>query len=262
MKLLAFVSHGFRNAISYRLNFIAHYISVFVSVLFFYFLDRLISSTGTSVVDGSYFTFLLVGSTVSRYLSLTIRSFAENIRDDMLKGTLEPLLTTATPTAFVLLGPSTWMLLEGTLMVGLQLGIGVLLGADFTQANWLTSGCVIILSLIPFLSYGVLSAAFTLVFKRSDPANWFIGAVSYLFSGVYFPVTILPPILRIISYALPFTYAINGLRSALLKGASLRVIWRDCAALLGFTVVLLPLSLWALRTAIKHLKQSGELMHY
>ena len=85
------------------------------------------------------------------------------------------------------------MLLEGTGVIGVQFLIGAGSGADFSHANRLSVLVVALVSLSSRLSYGVLSAAFTLVFKHSDPLNWVIGATAYLFSGVYFPIITLPP---------------------------------------------------------------------
>jgi len=262
-KLGAFIEHGFRLAWSYKLNSAARYISSAVSLTFFYFLDQMFRRSGVTVVEGSsYFSFLLIGSAMSRYLDLGMRSFAENLREEMLRGTLEPLLTTATPTAYVLLAPSVWALIEGTVLVFVQLGLGALLGADFGQANWMAAITISLLSIACLLSYGILSAAFTLVFKRSDPLNWLIGSIAYVFGGVYFPVTILPPALRVVSYLLPFTYALQGLRGALLRGSSLPEMRTEVLALVAFTAVLLPLALWSLRLAIRRLKRTGELAHH
>jgi len=262
-KLVTFTRHGFNLAWSYKLNFAAHYVSTFVSVLFFFFLDQMFGRAGVTVVEGgSYFTFLLIGSTISRYLDLGMRSFGENLREEMLRGTIEPLLATATPALLALLGPSLWMLLEGTLLVCVQFLVGALLGADLSAANWFSALVVSLVSLSCLLCYGILSASFTLVFKRSDPLNWLLGSVSYVFSGVFFPISILPPALRVVSYLLPFTYAVHGLRGALMQGTSVGGLATDVLALLGFTLVLLPLSVWSMRAAIHHLKQTGGLTHY
>ncbi len=104
--------------------------------------------------------------------------------------------------------------------------------------------------------------AFTIVFKRGDPVVMFISQIAYVFSGVFFPIAIFPPGLRVISYLLPFTYALRALRGALMTGASLSDLVLDVAILLGFAVVLIPLSIWALRSAIRRMKDTGELMHY
>ena len=108
----------------------------------------------------------------------------------------------------------------------------------------------------------VISAAFMIVFKRSDPTVVFISTLASVFSGVFFPIEIFPPWLRIISYLLPFTYALRALRGALMGGASLADMALDIAILVGFAVVFIPLSIWALRYAIRRMKDTGELVHY
>jgi hypothetical protein len=84
--------------------------------------------------------------------------------DKIFRSRDHPLLTTATPALAALLAPSVWMLLEGTGVIGVQLLIGAGSGADFSHANRLSVLVVALVSLSSSLSYGVLSAAFTLVF--------------------------------------------------------------------------------------------------
>ncbi|RMG88997.1 MAG: ABC transporter permease [Chloroflexi bacterium] len=262
-KLLALITHNFRLAWAYKLNFVTRYLGMIVSVLLFFFLDQLLRQSGTGKVEGgTYFTFLLIGGAFSRYLELSSHAFSANLREEMLRGTIEPLLVTATPTTLALLGPSSWMLIEGTLLVIIQLVVGAVVGADFSQANWLTALLILGVSLTSLLSYGIFSAAFVIVFKRGDPINWFVNSVAYVFSGVFFPITLLPPWLRIISYALPFTYALRALRGALMRGEGVRQLWPDLLVLAGFTAVLLPVSFWFMRYAIHYLKETGELTHY
>lgn len=262
-KFLTLIGHNFRLAWSYKLNFITRYLGTVVSVLLFFFLDRLLQRAGAGQVEGgTYFTFLIIGGAFSRYLELASHAFSANLRDEMLRGTIEPLLVTATPFTLSLLGPSTWALIEGTLLVSLQLVAGWAVGADFSQANWATALVVLAVSLVSLLSYGLLSVAFVVTFKRGDPVNWLVNSVAYVFSGVFFPIELLPPWLRVVSYLLPFTYALRAMRGALMRGASIAAVWTDLLILLGFAAVLLPASLWAMRFAIRHLKETGELVHY
>jgi len=262
-KLIALVTHNFRLAWSYKLHFATRYLGVIISVLLFFFLDRLVGRGGIDAVDGgTYFTFLVIGGAFSKFLEMSSSAFSANLRDEMLMGTIEPLLVTATPTVLALLGPSSWMLIEGIFLVMLQLGIGAGIGADFSAANWGMALVVVLAALASLLSYGVISAAFVIVFKRGDPMNWFINSVAYVFSGVFFPIELLPDWLRWISYALPFTYALRALRGALMRGEGWAELSPDLLVLLGFTVLLLPLSLWCMRYAIRYLRETGELAHY
>jgi len=262
-KLLALIGHYFRLAWSYKLNFITRYLGMVVSVLLFFFLDQLLRRAGAGEVGGgTYFTFLIIGGAFSRYLELASHAFSANLRDEMLRGTIEPLLATATPVAAALLGPSSWALIEGTLLVTLQLLVGWVVGADFSRANWGAAIAVLAVSLISLLSYGLFSAAFVIVFKRGDPMNWFINSVAYVFSGVFFPIDLFPSWLRVISYLLPFTYALRALRGALMRGEGIVELGPDLLILLAFAAALLPLSLLAMRYAIRYLKERGELVHY
>ncbi len=261
-KLRAFIIHGFQMAWSYKLNFVARYISGLVSVVMFYFLDAFVGSGNHQIPGGDYFAFVLIGGAFSRYMELAMRSFSLNLRDQMLMGTIEPLVSTAISMPLALLGPSTWTMLEGTILVGLQLVFGAALGADFSQANWPAVILVATLGVLSVMCYGVFSAAFTIVFKSADPINWLIASTAYVFSGVFFPVSIMPAWLRVISYLLPFTYVLRALRGALLEGASLAALRTDILSLLGFTLVLFPLALWSMGWAVRHLKQSGKLAHY
>jgi ABC-2 type transport system permease protein len=154
------------------------------------------------------------------------------------------------------------MLIQAASIVFGQLLLGALLGADFSQANWVSALVVVLISLTIFASFGIVSAAFAIVFKRSDPVTTFISSIAYILSGVFFPVEVFPPWLRIISYLLPTTYALRALRGALMGGASLADLALDIVILLGFAAVFTPLSIWALRYAIRRMKDTGELAHY
>lgn len=234
-----------------------------MAILLYYFLDLLFQLSGQTVIrEGSYFTFVLIGGVFLRYLMLISQAFSSNLREEMLIGTIEPLLATATPTTLTVLGSSIWLLIEATLIIIGQLLLGMLVGVDFSQANWISAIVVLLLSLATFVSFGIISAAFTIVFKRSNPMTVLINSTASVFSGVFFPILIFPPWLRIISYLLPFTYALRALRGALMGSATLTDMALDIAILLGFAVVLIPLSIWALRYAIRRLKDTGELAHY
>ncbi|MBI1801200.1 MAG: ABC transporter permease [Chloroflexi bacterium] len=212
---------------------------------------------------GDHFAFLLLGGAFSVYLSLCLRIFSERLREERLQGTLEPLVATATPMTLSLLGPSLWLLLEGTLIAALQLAIGAMLfGADFSHANWASSVLVSLISIVCLVAWGIISASFTIMFKRSDPLNWLVTAITYVFSGVFFPITVLPAWLQIISYLIPLTYALEALRGAMLAGRSPVELGWPLAALAAFTAVMLPLSVLSLSRAINYLRETGSLSHY
>jgi len=77
-----------------------------------------------------------------------------------------------------------------------------------------------------------------------------------------FPIQSLPRPLFLLARALPLTYAIDGMRRALLQGHSLLAMAPTLTALAGFAVVLLPLALAALSLSLRRARQNGTLSFY
>jgi len=55
----------------------------------------------------------------------------------------------------------------------------------------------------------------------------------FLLAGVYFPIQLLPLWLRVFAYLLPLSYALQGLRFALMRGQTLAELWPYAAQLLA-----------------------------
>jgi len=75
-----------------------------------------------------------------------------------------------------------------------------------------------------------------------------VAGVFYLFCGVLFPVSVLPPWAQAVSRVLPLTYWMSAIRGSML-GAGPTEIVDDLAVLAGFTVVFFVVSMGVLRLA-------------
>jgi ABC-2 type transport system permease protein len=265
-KLWAFVKRGFLHTASYRLNFVGTYVGGILSVIFFAILADFYSGVQPAALapyGGDYYTFLLIGAAFARCLSLGLRHFGRELEHELAAGTVEPIMVTATPPGLALLGPSMWILIEGILMLAVQLGIGAaFFGADFSRANWPAALVLAGLTLLALNSWGLISASFVMVFKRADPLSWLVDVTIFMLAGVYFPIQLIPPYLRVFAYMLPLSYALEGLRFALMRGATLAELWVYVVILVGFSAVLLPLSLYGFRFALDHVRKRGSLGHY
>lgn len=265
-KLAAFIHHGFRHASSYRLNFVGTYLSGILVVVFFAVLARFYGNAQPAALapyGGDYFTFLLVGGVFARYLSLGMRHFGRELEHDLAAGTIEPVMVTATPPGLALLGPSLWILIEGILLMIVQLLVGVFFfGADLSRANWLSALALAALTFFALNSWGLLSAAFVIVFKRADPLSWLVDVTIFMLAGVYFPIQLIPAGLRVFAYLLPLSYALEGLRFALMRGDTLLELWRYILILIVFNIILLPVGVFGFRLALDYVKRRGSLGHY
>jgi ABC-2 type transport system permease protein len=73
-----------------------------------------------------------------------------------------------------------------------------------------------------------------------------------LLSGILFPVSAEPKPLQVLSNVLPLTYAVNGLRDVMIKGADLTwgSLQLDVGVVLGFVVLVLIAGVATLRRRI------------
>jgi ABC-2 type transport system permease protein len=262
----SFLKRDISLALSYRLSFLMQLFGIIFSVASFYFLSRLFGGALVPQLEqygGDYFSFVLIGLAFSGYLGLSLSNFAQSIREGQMMGTLEIMLLSPTRLSTILLSSSLWSYLLTTLNVVVYIVVGALVfGFSVSQANFLTAIVVLVLSIASFSGIGILSAAVVLVVKKGDPVAWLFGGASSLLAGVYYPITVLPNWLEPLSRVLPLTYALDAMRLAMLKGVSLYEVRFDILVLLGFSLILTPLSFLAFRQALKWAKKEGSLIQY
>jgi len=263
---LAFLRRDFSLNISYRVSFIFQFLGIFFGVATFYFVARVFGqavSPQLQAYGGDYFSFVLVGLAFSGFTGLALRGFAGAIREGQSMGTLELMLLSPTRLGSILLSSSIWDYLMNCFNVVIYLLFGALVfGADLSRANVLSALLVLVLSILAFSGIGIISAAFVLVLKKGDPVAWVFGSVQGLLAGVMYPVSVLPDILQKFSALLPLTYSLEAMRLAVLKGYSVLQLLPQILALIAFSVVLLPLSLWVFRRAVRQAKKEGSLAQY
>ncbi|MBI3933347.1 MAG: ABC transporter permease [Acidobacteria bacterium] len=259
-KAWAFFRRDFRNDVSYRLSFLLEILNIILTLASFYFLSKLLGEQ----VSGRYapFPFLLLGMAVNGYMTTALYCFSQSIRGSQQMGVLKAVLATpVSPLAFVFFS-SLYPLFRAALDAMVYLAGGVLLGVSLANMNLLSALVLFVLSALAFASIGILSATFTLVFKKGDPLLWAFGGLSWLLGGVFYPLEVLPPLLRQAAALLPITHALTGMRMAMLEGASLSMLVPQIEALALFAAIGLPLSLLLFRSGMHWTRTSGSLGHY
>ena len=263
--LAAFLRRDLREALTYKFSFVTSFVAVVLSTATFYFVAKLVPGDAPSLgpFGGDYFSFAVVGVAFASLLGVFQGGVAAVVRNAQLAGTLEALLVTPASLPAILFGSSLYSLAFQFLRTALHLGVAwAFFGLALGRVNGPGFLAVGALTVLCFLSVGILSASFILVYKTGNPFGWILGTVSGLLGGVVFPVALLPPWIRWASSLLPLTYALDGMRKSLLASAGFAGILPDVAALAAFDAVLLPLSLVAFRLAVRKAKRDGTLAHY
>jgi ABC-2 type transport system permease protein len=253
-----------RLAISYPMSFWLGWVSIAGQVVAFYFLSKLIGPSKSFGFGGhatNYFNYVIVNLAFVEFQTVAIQSFQRAIRSDQMLGTLEAVLATPTSLPLIVLSSGLWAFTLTVLEVAVYLAFGALLGLDLSRTNLLTAGTFLLLTVACMSPVGVLSAASIMTFKQLGPTNWVASGLAMLLGGVLFPVSKLPAFLQAISWLLPITHALNGIRGAV-GGASVAELAPDALWMIACTIVLMPISLVAFATAVRRAKLDGTLGHY
>ena len=250
---------------TYRTVFVLEAVQALFGVAMLFYVARFVDSPQLRLLlpqGGSYFAFSLIGFVFLDYLNAAMDSFDRSLEEARDSGTLEHLLVTQSSLPVILAGSAIYPLVAATLRIAVYAAWGALLfGFPLGDANWLAVAAVLLATLLAFSSLGILSASYLLLFKRGNPAKWFLLGVSSVAGGVLFPISVLPYWLQLVARLNPVTYALDAMRAALLGGAGLEAVLRPLLVLFVFSAVLLPLSMAVFAWALRRTKTTGTLMH-
>jgi ABC-2 type transport system permease protein len=263
--LFLFIQRDLRIARTYRSPFVLEAIEALFAAAMFYYVARFVDSPALreSLPQGNtYFAYSLVGFLFFDYLNAALDTFDRSLQEARDTGTLEPLLVTQVSLPVILAGAALYPFVATTLRIAVYVVWGaVLFGFPLHSANWLSVCAVLLATLLAFSGLGIFSASYLLLFKRGNPAKWFVLGVSTIVGGVLFPVSILPDWLQVIARLNPVTYALDAMRAALLDGAGPFAIGKPLLILLFFAAILLPASTATFAWALRRTKTTGTLTH-
>ncbi|GAC1408437.1 MAG: hypothetical protein NVSMB64_16680 [Candidatus Velthaea sp.] len=262
--MLAFFFRDAKIALSYPMSFWLPWVSIVIGVAGFQFVSQLVTPSATLGVHGrvsSYFAYVVVNVTFTVLLSSALQSFAGIVRRDQLAGTLEPILVAAPSVPLVIVSSGFWSLTIGGLQAVLYVVTASLFGLRLEAANALSIAVFVLLGMACMGALGLIAAAAVIAYKQPPPSNFLIGGAASMLAGVLFPTSLLPWPLQMVSWCLPLTHALAGMRGAV-AGVGLRALAPDALWLAGATAILVPMSLFMLTRAIDHAQRDGTLAYY
>ena len=104
-----------------------------------------------------------------------------------------------------------------------------------------------------------LAALERLVAEKGAQLGFVAQGMLLVVSGVYYPVEIMPGWMQAISTISPATYALHGIRAAVLDGAGAGAVWGDVWPLIVLGVVAIPAGLAVFRAGERYAKRHGKL---
>jgi ABC-2 type transport system permease protein len=221
-----------------------------------------IGGSTTSTVDTSYLVlYLLIGNLVWRYLSQIFYWITDLINIERWEGTIEYTLMAPIRRLTHMAGQTFFAVIYGLIFTGvLLIATALVFKINLSQANILGGVVMLLAGSFSFIGIGIMASVFPLLFpeRGSQMTHVFI-ALLLLISGVYYPVEVLPGILRSLAVYSPATYVLVGTRHALLEGMPTLQLWPYIwpALLMGFALI--PIGLWVFEQAERYAKRTGKL---
>ena len=205
--------------------------------------------------------YLLVGTIAWRFLGIIFENIGEVIAWERWEGTIEYTFMSPVPRLTHLLG-----MCVATLVRALAFSIGILacvtlfVPVDLSHANVVSALVLLGVGALAFIGLGIASAAFPLMWtEKGLQMAYIVQAVVLLVSGVYYPVSVLPAWMQVLSTISPATYVIRGMRSALMDGADLASLWPEVWPALVVGLLSIPLGLRLFVAVERYAKRTGRL---
>jgi len=212
------------------------------------------SNTGTT----NYVAFLLIGSNVFTIVSQALWHVGHWIRFEQETGTLEAVYLTPTRSLTLASGVALYSITRALIAAFLSYVLGcIIFAVNPFQGNLPLALVFIFVGLIPLYSLTFLFGALVLKVKESNALIGLMQWVVSFFMGIFFPVLVMPPLLRTVSLLFPPTWMVNGVRSSLLGVGYFFETWYADLAVLGSFILVLPLfSFWVFSRTERNIRMN------
>ena len=207
--------------------------------------------------------YVLIGTSVWSYLSVTFEGVTDLITIERWEGTIEHTFMAPISRFTHLVGSCWYAVVHGMLFTFLQLlVVSAFFKLDLSHANYLTAVFMLLLGSVSFIGFGIAASVLPLLYtERGSQMSYIVRAILLLVSGVYAPISVLPGWMQIMAYGSPATYVLDGLRAALLHNQVIwsAQIWSDTWPLIVTGIVSVPAGIYIFRLAEMHAKRTGKL---
>jgi ABC-2 type transport system permease protein len=220
--------------------------------------------TGVKNINvNSFILYLLIGTSVWSYLSVTFDGVTDIINMERWEGTIEYTFMAPISRFTHLIGSCWYAVVHGLLFTFIQLVVvGAFFHLDLSHANYLTAVFMLLIGSVSFIGFGIGAAILPLLYtEKGMQMSFIVRAILLLISGVYYPISVLPIWMRPLASVSPATYVLYGLRAGLMNGQVIwsAEIWSYTWPLILTAVVSVPLGVYVFSIAERYAKKTGRL---
>ena len=219
--------------------------------------------TGAKVNTDFFIMYLLIGTSVWSYLSVTFDGVTDIINMERWEGTIEYTFMAPISRFTHLIGSCWYAVVHGLLFTFIQLiVVGLFFHLDLSHANYLTAVFMMLIGSVSFIGFGIGAAVLPLLYtEKGMQMSFIVRAILLLISGVYYPIQVLPLWMQPLARISPATYVLEGLRAGLQNNQSIwsPEIWSYTWPLLLTGAISIPLGVYIFGIAERYAKKTGRL---
>jgi ABC-2 type transport system permease protein len=225
------------------------------------FIGRGIEASGGAIDVERVTTYLLIGAVIWAYLGIIFEFITETVAWERWEGTIEYTFMAPLRRSAHLAGMAAFAVLYGLIRALLIFGIvGLFFDLSLSNANFLAAIVVLLVASISFAGIGIMTAVLPLISPEKGAQLGFVAqGVLLVVSGIYYPVNVLPDWMRWLAAISPATYALDGVRDALLDGADLTTMGPKLGILVLIGAVCIPAGLALFSAGERYAKRHGKL---
>ncbi|MGZ4398266.1 MAG: ABC transporter permease, partial [Gaiellaceae bacterium] len=220
-----------------------------------------VATPGSHVDVNRITTVLLIGALIWSYLGMVFELLIEMVQWERWEGTIEYTFMAPLSRPVHLIGTGVFAVLYGIVRTALLfVVVAFFFHLHLPNANYLATLVLLAIASVSFIGIGMMTSVLPLISPEKGVQLGFIAqGVLLVISGVYYPVSVLPGWMQALSTVSPATYALRGIRSAIIGGAGLTSLWGDIWPLILIGVISIPLGLEIFRRGERYAKRHGKL---
>ena len=240
---------------------IAFFVWTVANTLTIVFIAKGIEAAGGTIDVERTTTILLIGAVIWAYLGIIFEILTETVQWERWEGTIEYTFMAPLARPVHLAGMGVFAVAYGVVRaVFLFVIVAAMFSLQLPAANFVSAVVVLAVASISFVGIGMMTAVLPLISPEKGVQLGFIAqGILLVVSGVYYPVDVLPGWMQALATISPATYALEGIRDAILDGAGVGAVWNDIWPLLVIGAVAVPLGLEVFRRGERYAKRHGKL---
>jgi ABC-2 type transport system permease protein len=228
------------------------------------------ANSPNSVLSGAHLTqsdintgilYLVIGTAVWSFLSTCFSNVTEIVTIEKWEGTIEYTFMAPIARFTQMAGSCAFAIMHGLLLTAVQLVVmSLFFNLDMSHANVWTAIIILLLGSLSLMGLGIMASSLPMLFtERGAQMTYIIQALLLLISGIYYPISVLPPFLQFFAHISPVTYVLEGMRDGLLLNHPIWDMWDRVFILLLAGAISIPVGLAIFNKAEIYAKKTGKL---